>query len=150
MILVGIDPGTVTGLAVRSTVGDSGLYFVSSMPIHQAMRDIDALVHLHGTDRMLVVMEDARMNRRKRDKTSGPRQQGYGSVKRDCVIWQDYLKFLDVTVVRVPARKKVDDATFRLITGWQGRTNSHARDAAMLIHNYPAAAAEAQLKARAA
>lgn len=132
-VVIGIDPGTITGLAIWQA-GPRAFKAVDSMPIHAALQ----AVLDESTAPLLVIFEDARMNRRSRDATSGPRQQGYGSVKRDCVIWQDFLEDHRIAHLRVRARKKLDAATFTKVTGWKGSTNSHARDAAMLVHGYPA------------
>lgn len=63
--------------------------------------------------------------------------QGAGSIKRDCSIWQEFLQGL-VGVPFLPVSpqakgRKLDSAAFKRLTGWQGRTSEHGRDAAMLV-----------------
>ena len=70
-------------------------------------------------------------------KNAKAKQQGAGSVKRDCTIWADFLGGHGIPFKTVsPLKKgaKVDAATFiKLSGGWQGRTNEHGRDAALLV-----------------
>ena len=69
--------------------------------------------------------------------TAGPEVlQGVGSVKRDCSIWEEFLKHhgLEYRALR-PQRggTKWDAADFKRITGWAKRTSGHGRDAAVLV-----------------
>ncbi len=133
-LVVGIDPGVHTGLGVwcreRKRIVD-----VQTLGITEAMR-IVAAMQLDGSLHS-VVFEDARMRRGYFGPNSSARQQGAGSIKRDCSIWQEFLEGL----VGVPFRPvspqqkgaKVDAARFAKLTGWPGRTSEHARDAAMLV-----------------
>lgn len=62
--------------------------------------------------------------------------QGVGSVKRDAQIWEDWcteqgLNFKMIHPAANATKKKAED--FTRMTGWTGRTNEHARDAAMLV-----------------
>jgi hypothetical protein len=62
--------------------------------------------------------------------------QGAGSVKRDCGIWAELLGTLKIPYKAVSPQskgRKLDAAQFAKLTGWTGRTNEHARDAAMLV-----------------
>ena len=63
--------------------------------------------------------------------------QGAGSIKRDCNIWEDFLKDLGIDYQFIRPNKKsmlkMDDKAFRALTGWDKRTSSHGRDAAMLV-----------------
>lgn len=128
--MVGIDPGVQTGMAIwRPDM--KRLAEVESLQIHEAMDRIRALKPWL----VLVVVEDARM-RTWFGTTGREKLQGAGSVKRDCVIWQDFLASLEIKAefVRPAANKtKLDSKTFERLTGWTKRTNEHARDAAMLV-----------------
>ena len=141
MILVGLDPGTVTGVSRYSAI-DRRLLHVGSMQLHQAMECI-----LQTEQPRLVVFEDARHHRvfaGADNRTQ--RLQGVGSIKRDCAIWQEFLTDKRIPyVTRRPSSKrtKVPDYLFKLQTGWEGRTNNHGRDAAMLVFGITAPVAEA-------
>lgn len=133
--LIGIDPGKVTGYAVKDLetgqiieVDSSGI--VMSMEILDTYFDSDCFV----------IVEDARLwngisKGMKRGELAA-KAQGSGSIKRDCSIWEEYLKHWGIDHKLVPPSwkgSKVDSKTFKLATGWNGSTNSHGRDAAMLI-----------------
>jgi len=82
-----------------------------------------------------VIFEDARQ--RKWFGGSGKEKwQGAGSIKRDCTIWEDYLRYIGVPFIARPPTAggtKYDADHFARITKWSGVTNNHARDAAMIV-----------------
>lgn len=136
MLYVGIDTGVHTGFAVWDARGRK-LTEVSCLPIHRALQRVRDLWEDERLGR--VYFEDARQrkwygnNTARKDRA---KLQGAGSVKRDCTIWEDYLKDLGIPFVAVPPKNnctKLDDTQFRRLTGWEGRTNEHGRDAAMLV-----------------
>ena len=133
--LIGIDTGVNTGYAVAEDKGNGGeLFEVRSLTITQAMsRTLEFVVH-YGKENVCLFIEDAR----KRTWFTGGREkaQGVGSVKRDAQIWEDWCKEQGINYKMIhPAsnatKKKAVD--FTRMTGWTGRTNEHARDAAMLV-----------------
>lgn len=130
MLKIGIDPGCDTGIAIFNSEKKE-LQEVSSVKIHKAMNTIILL----KDDISIVRVEDAR--KRKWFGESGKEVlQGAGSIKRDCKIWEDFLKDLGVNYEMVPPRfnkTKISHDLFVKITKWEKRTNEHARDAAMLI-----------------
>jgi len=133
-IVIGIDPGVETGFATWHRKHQK-LGTVGSFQIHEVMEKIKILAECPGKDKILVRLEDSRL--RTWFGTSGAeRWKGAGSVNRDCKIWENWLKDLDIRFQLVHpknSRTKLKDAAFRTITKWQGRTNEHSRDAAMLI-----------------
>jgi hypothetical protein len=63
--------------------------------------------------------------------------QGAGSVKRDCNIWEEFLTEKRIPFEAVAPKHNVTKLradAFRNITRWEGRTNEHERDAAMLVY----------------
>lgn len=134
-ILIGVDPGTVTGYAIKNL--ETGEFEeVGSAGIVMTLELLDA----YFGDDCFVIIEDARQwNGYSRGMKSGvmaAKAQGSGSVKRDCQIWQEYMRHWSIDFKMVPPSwkgAKTDAKMFKLVTGWQGRTNSHGRDAAMLI-----------------
>ena len=141
--LIGIDTGVNTGYAVAEDKGNGGeLFEVRSLTITQAMsRTLEFVVH-YGKENVCLFIEDARKrtwfgNADARQARSGAGvREGIGSVKRDAQIWEDWCTEQDIKFVLVhPAanatKKKSTD--FKRMTGWVGRTNEHARDAAMLV-----------------
>ena len=137
MIVVGIDPGLHTGLAVWDTSSRQFLDIRCS-GIVDAMRYLHELQATHQIG--LLVFEDARKRKwipRERDlREMKGRAMGAGSVRRDSAIWEEWCKSYSVPFVSPPPRPgltKFTDAYFRGITGYDRRTNEHGRDAAMLV-----------------
>lgn len=133
MLKIGIDTGVNTGFAVWD---DAQKKFteISCMKIHQAMQRVN---EMSFSDDISVFFEDARL--RNWFGNAGREQlQGAGSVKRDCGIWDDFLRDLGVPYTPVAPKHnatKMNADFFAKITGWKGRTNEHSRDAAMLVFN---------------
>ena len=128
---IGIDPGVNTGFAVWNREAKE-LQHVSTLMLHQAMALVEQL-YTEDPD-LQVIIEDARLVR---FKTSAARQQGAGSVKRDCKAWEDYLKAKGIPYQFTRPNKAITKYTadqFTRYTGYAGRTSSHARDAAMLVY----------------
>ena len=137
MVVVGIDPGINTGLAVWDTSSRQFLEIRCS-GIVDAMDYLDRLRAERGIG--LVVFEDARQRTwipRERDLAQMKgRAMGAGSVKRDCSIWEEWCKARQVQYIASRPKNgmtKLTDAYFRGITGYDRRTNEHGRDAAMLV-----------------
>lgn len=134
-ILIGIDTGVNTGFAVAIDVGNGGdLQKVESVSITQAMANINELVTEYGKENIKLYIEDARL----RTWFTGGREkaQGVGSVKRDAQIWENWCKEQDLNYIMIHPKAnatKTKAAVFKKRTGWSGRTNEHARDAAMLV-----------------
>lgn len=137
MILVGIDPGVNTGVAVYDTATRQ-LLNVTSCGIVEAMAYLEALNETRPIH--MVSFEDARQRRwipRERDfRQVKGRAMGAGSVRRDCSVWEEWCRFHNIEANPIPPRNnmtKLSDAQFRGITGYDRRTNEHGRDAAMLV-----------------
>ena len=149
MILIGIDPGVNTGTAIWDTWTKE--LQVDSMTILQAMRWVELAYCKHGT-RLFVIFEDARkrkwfghMDREQKAYGAGVRE-GVGSVKRDCAIWEEFLKGLGVPFeMRYPSATKMKAEPFDRLTGLTGRTNEHARDAGMIVFGINESIARAKL-----
>lgn len=133
MIYVGIDTGKHTGVAVWASI--TGSFFqIETVAIHRAMKIVLDLKEKYG-DKLFVIFEDARQ--RKYFGNSGKEVwQGAGSIKRDAVIWEDFLTDYGIPFRALPPTKgatKLSTLQFRALTGWGGRTSEHSRDAAMLV-----------------
>jgi len=131
-LIIGIDTGVVTGLSIWNQ-SNKELTFVGSMMIHQALNTV-----LSNKNQIkLVRVEDARL----RKFITGGREklQGAGSIKRDAKIWEDFLTDHKIPFQMVAPknnRTKLDQIAFTKITGWEWKTNEHARDSGMLVFNW--------------
>ncbi|NNH36546.1 hypothetical protein HLH12_13585 [Acinetobacter sp. NIPH 2377] len=142
-ILIGIDTGVHTGFAVAFDHGEGGvLQNVESLSITQAMQSVLEFEDEHDLKDIMLYIEDARqrkwfgnMDERQAKSGAGVRE-GIGSVKRDAQIWEDWCteQGLNFKMIHPAANAtKMKAAEFTRKTGWTGRTNEHARDAAMLV-----------------
>ena len=129
MLLIGIDPGVCTGMAIgrdgrlESIVTGLACEIEMQVKFHADMEDV------------FVYFEDARM-RQWFGKSGREKLQGAGSVKRDCQRWQEWLEMNNIPHCKVAPKDnktKLNADQFSRITKWEGRTNEHGRDAAMLI-----------------
>lgn len=129
MIQIGIDPGVTTGIAM---LHKGELTYVASMQACEAERMV-LLTMENGP--VFVWFEDARMRQWFGSKGREV-LQGAGSVKRDCQRWAEWLLMNQIPHDKVAPknnRTKLTADKFKKLTGWQGRTNEHSRDAAMLV-----------------
>jgi len=129
-LMIGIDPGVHTGLAIWNCE-KKAFEKVESCGIVSAMEKIRWIAN----DVKLIRFEDARQRKWFGDRGDF-NHQGVGSIKRDCKIWQEfceYYKFKFEMVKPVKGQTKWTADYFKKVTGWTGRTNEHGRDAAVLI-----------------
>lgn len=134
MICIGIDPGTHTGVAVWDT-GEGKFLSLETLPIHRAMNSV-LYWDMRERNDIQVVFEDARQRTWYGKGDTNAKLQGAGSVKRDCSIWEDFCKDYGIAFWAKPPVKgatKVSAEYFKTISGYQGRTSEHSRDAAMLV-----------------
>lgn len=134
MLVIGIDPGVNTGLAIN----DNGQYTLHTCGIVEAMAHIKMQIYKEPQSEIFVRFEDAR--KRNWFGNAGREQlQGAGSIKRDSAIWQEFCELYHLQYEAVSPQskgKKLSDSQFKLYTKITGRTSQHSRDAAMLIFNY--------------
>lgn len=142
-ILIGIDTGVHTGFAVAFDHGEGGvLQKVESLSITQAMQSVLEYEDEYDLKDIMLYIEDARKRTwfggadARQARSGAGIREGVGSVKRDAQIWEDWcmeqgLNFKMIHPAANATKLKVED--FKRRTGWTGRTNEHARDAAMLV-----------------
>ena len=127
---IGIDPGTKTGIAV---IDGYDLKSVQTMSIIEAIEIVKNIYRAYGGN-VLLRIEDARL--RTFFGKSGPeRWKGAGSIIRDCRIWEAEMARHKIPVQWVHPReiKETTSEQFKALTGWEGRTSIHAREAAWMI-----------------
>ena len=137
-VYIGIDPGTNTGVGFITPEGQG----TKAVKIHVAM-DFVARKAQSGA-KMHLRIEDAR-KRKKFGDNAVEKQQGAGSIKRDCGIWEDFLCDLSktypnqITYEFLHPQKgmtKLSQGQFKRLTGISKRTNEHSRDAFMLVYGF--------------
>ena len=130
-ILIGIDPGKFTGMAIWNRK-KKAFSSIRTTGIIDAMITIQGIMILHQVE---IWFEDARLIGG-HIKDSPGRSQGVGSVKRDCSIWEEFCDEHKIFYGKISPRatQKLDQAKFEKLTKWSGRTSQHARDAAMLVY----------------
>ena len=128
---IGIDCGVNTGFAIWDSQ-EKKFTNIATIKIHTALFWIKLNTDLSNCK---IIVEDAR-KRKWYGKDSEQKQQGAGSVKRDCKIWEDFLTEIGADFVMVHPIKggtKIDKERFKKITGWNLSTSSHSRDASLLV-----------------
>ena len=142
-VVIGIDPGTHTGITVYNC--DSKEYVhCETLMIHQAIFKIQSLIDMSLFPKgLLIIVEDSR-------NISGPNEKklGAGSIRRDCSIWEDYLtelvkktsKDINFLFIRPTNNKylKMDADTCAKYAKytWTKMPSEHARDSATYLFKY--------------
>ena len=136
---VGIDPGERTGLAIWDGAAQCFRRIVAR-PFWGAVEALDALGAIAPCPVAGVVIEDSRglplyqrhrgLPRAARDRAA--RSVGRIDVQTDLLVQRCEALGLPV-VLAEPSRRKLDHAKFARLTGHEGRTNQHARDAGLLV-----------------
>lgn len=134
MIFIGIDTGTHTGVAVWDSEERQFLE-IKTMMLHQALQLVITMCQVWKRENVMVLFEDARQRKWYGEK-SDAKQQGAGSVKRDASIWEEFCTDYRIAFRALPpavGATKMKPEVFKALTGWNGRTSDHARDAAMIV-----------------
>ncbi len=143
-LVVGVDPGTSTGLAVYDPAapGVSALGPAGALVACGSLDFWKATAQLHrtaGTVRAVVVEDPRTLGLYARYRTLSQAQRdraarSVGQIDRDVSLWVDLCRRLGVRCVCVPParRAKWAAADLAAVTGWTSPTNEHARDAARL------------------
>jgi hypothetical protein len=131
---VGIDPGVNTGLAIFDRKAKKFI----TLETLTAVKAENYLLNMEPEQTFFVV-EDARLNVRKKDHTSMPQAVGAGSIRRDSQRWEEWLSFYGFSFIMIRKRKTYDrfikDAkAFNGLTGHEGRTSEHARVAGIMAY----------------
>lgn len=140
-VRIGIDTGVKTGIVVWYCPGKC-IRHLATTKIHNAM-DTVKYFYENFKRELFVRVEDARKRKiipyQKDIKAELGRREGAGSVKRDAIIWEDFLTDLGVDFELVAPKDnktKVTDKYFKQLTGYVGITSEHSRDAGMLVIGY--------------
>ena len=128
---IGIDPGTDTGLAIVQ----DGKYIV--LRTGDILDIFERILPYKGS--CIILIENPNL-RKYFGNTGREKLQGAGSIKRDFAIWMTFIEKHNIPFIEVaPAaigRTFDNPDFFKKVTGWQGHTSKHARDAAKLVYRY--------------
>lgn len=138
-VVVGIDPGTNTGLATVDAVTGAVVSVASAGPL-DTVRQLEALAHegvlagayVEDSRDLPVYARHGRANRGQRDRIA----RSVGQVDGLTNIYVALLESLGVPVQTVePIRSaKWDAETCSRVTGYSGRSNAHGRDALRIVY----------------
>ena len=132
-LVIGIDPGKDTGYAVYSIV-EGKLTTVTSTDFWDAFIAVEEL----GPERVAEVVVEVPDNKHvwhgaaANAKANQRMGLNVGMAIREGELLAEGFRRRGYNVRTVHPRGKVDTKKFNAFTGWTGRTNQHARDAALL------------------
>ena len=133
---IGIDVGIVSGFAVFDR-GEKRLIQVTSLKLFMLLERIRAWAN---NNEIRVYIENPNTYRRFKgnEKQNSAKMAGSGAVKQTYkhiveLLEYDKIPFTPVSVIGT--LKKLDAETFAKYTKWEGKTNEHGRDAAMIVFN---------------
>ncbi len=111
--VIGIDPGTKTGLAIWNPI-EKVLDEIKTVSVIEAF---DIILNMHAKGyRLQIRFEDA--------------------LFRDSIIWQEFCDYHEIDFRLLPAKynlTKLEPGQFMIWSGWSARTSEHARNAAVLV-----------------
>ena len=128
---IGIDPGVKTGIAVYS---DNKLQMVESCT---AIKAETFILKARSECDIELYVEDARLRTWIPENKGREVLQGVGSVKRDSQRWEEFCGHYKIKLNLVHPKNnktKMKARDFKIVTGWDKKTNEHGRDAAMLVY----------------
>lgn len=128
MILLGIDPGANTGLALYRDSKLVGMRTVTPLLLIDALRQVCPDI---------VVMEDSRLQRAVWHKSPGAIKiaRDVGRIDGWCDLIEAACTHMGTDLIKISPKDKgakLDAVAFQAATGWKGQTNAHERDAAMV------------------
>lgn len=132
--IIGIDPGANTGFAILE-VKTRKLFSICTTNAPTAQSYIEGFKASAGGE-LLVVVEDARL------RSGVPNQYAAklaAVIKNNCKLWEQWLILKGFQFVMQAPRRggtKLTADYFKLVTGYQGRTSEHSRDAGMIAFTF--------------
>ena len=150
-ILIGVDPGSITGVCVwdvdRQRIADmksmSHIGFMEWVVVNKDMYEVLVVIEDPNLNQPVFMTKEERGQIFGRDKDASElalrillrRAQNIGMNKQIAKTLMEFLesKGIDFAPFR-PYMKKMDAEQFKSYTGWAGRTNQHNRDAARLVY----------------
>jgi len=129
--VIGIDPGKKTGFAVYDR-SQKKLIEVESTNFCSLIFDVD--IRFHPDMVYKVIIEKPKTKQMFHKKASPTMGVNVGMNRREAELLIEWFELKAYNVVASKPLGKVDKDRFKKLTGWQGRTNEHSRDAGMLAY----------------
>jgi hypothetical protein len=137
VIWIGVDAGKYTGVAVWNSKSRS-----LSVLTTDFWGCYNFILENYGKSQIRIVIEDPSktppvFNKKfvRSEKARLKVAQNVGGVKRESVLLADGLERAGFTVIRTkPNNTKKNSVYIKRLTGYEGRTNEHNRDAIMLVY----------------
>lgn len=134
--IIGIDPGTSTGFAVYDTIEEK----LIALETTTFWGVLNLLEETWGEETVLIVIEvpESKHVWHNGGTAKGSVQRtalNVGSVIREAELLAEGLERAGYDVKRVNPRGKVKAGDFNKVTGWEGKTNQHVRDAGLLAYS---------------
>lgn len=118
--------------------GEQPIEVAEDFACHVIAQALEIVADQARRDHVCVFVEDARQRKWYNDAgKSRDKLQGAGSIKRDCKIWEDFLRDKGIPFKLIAPKNnttKLSAPAFKSITGYTGRTCEHSRDAAMMVY----------------
>jgi len=103
---------------------------------------VETLIVMSSANMVYIAIEDANKRKWYGDK-SNAKSQGAGAIKVICGFWKEWARHfahdhkINIEFIH-PLRSgtKWDAKKFSQVTGWDGRTNEHKRDAGVIAYTY--------------
>ena len=133
-LLIGIDPGTHTGIATYDP--EKKVLLLDTLKLHEAFRQMRQLNQFWDLE---VIIENPNLwTHFQNRKDARAKLQGAGSVKRDYSAWVEFLQDYKIpfTGIRPDKTRNLyakDQSFFKKLTGYTKRCSEHARVAALLV-----------------
>lgn len=129
--VIGIDPGKKTGYAVYDKL-DGELIILQSVDFWELIFDVDIRF---GPDVVGKVVIEKPSTKQMFHKNASPTMGvNVGMNRREAELLIEWFSRKEYNVVVSKPLGKINKDKFKKITGWQGRTNEHTRDAGMLAY----------------
>jgi hypothetical protein len=133
-LLIGIDPGKNTGLAAWDLKAKALHHYGQSSAIHAQTK----IIELSKEFEIFVILEDSRLNIRRKDASSMHRLKGAGDIAGQCRAWVEFLEYYGIKYERRAAgqtyKGRLKRDYFQKITGISTLVKEdHIRDAVMMV-----------------
>lgn len=136
-MIIGIDPGKDSGLV---TLVNGEIFSIKTISPEEVLKEIDKF-KLNGG--MMVIFEDSRkqpiFSRGTNARAAGRIARSVGMIDGQCRDIEAACRRLGVKCIGISPKgkgRKLNAEQFKKMTGWEGRTNQHERDAAQVCWPY--------------